>query len=166
MDRTRLLEYVKRYKWVLLFLAALILASVSSTGSEFIRGTVTLGLLAAAYFAPALVAYYWRKPPHPNKRAIFVLTLLTAWTGIGWVVALVWAFTKTTIEGEEPRETSPVAPREAPREGPLGRSEGIQQPTHSSDIPEQIRKLAELRDTGAISEGEFEAKKRNLLDRM
>ena len=34
------------------------------------------------------------------------------------------------------------------------------------DIPEQIRKLAELRDSGLITEEEFEAKKTDLLDRM
>ena len=34
------------------------------------------------------------------------------------------------------------------------------------DTAEQIRKLAELRDSGAISEEEFEAKKRELLARL
>jgi hypothetical protein len=34
------------------------------------------------------------------------------------------------------------------------------------DIPDQIRKLAELRDSGAITEEEFELKKAELLDRM
>jgi hypothetical protein len=41
-----------------------------------------------------------------------------------------------------------------------------QQRASQSDIPDQIRKLAELRDMGAISNEEFEAKKRELLDRM
>ena len=41
-----------------------------------------------------------------------------------------------------------------------------QQPAPRSEIPDQIRKLAELRDAGAISNEEFEAKKRDLLDRM
>lgn len=34
------------------------------------------------------------------------------------------------------------------------------------DIPEQIRKLAELRDSGILSDAEFEAKKQELLNRM
>jgi hypothetical protein len=38
--------------------------------------------------------------------------------------------------------------------------------TPQSDVPDQIRKLAELRDAGAISSEEFETKKRDLLDRM
>lgn len=35
-----------------------------------------------------------------------------------------------------------------------------------SDVPDQIRKLADLRDTGALTDEEFEAKKKDLLDRM
>jgi len=35
-----------------------------------------------------------------------------------------------------------------------------------SSIPEQIRQLAELRDGGAITHAEYEAKKSELLDRM
>jgi len=36
----------------------------------------------------------------------------------------------------------------------------------SEDIPDQIRKLAELRDAGAITEEEFKEKKKDLLERM
>jgi hypothetical protein len=36
----------------------------------------------------------------------------------------------------------------------------------ATDIPDQIKKLAELRDSGAITEEEFERKKAELLDRM
>jgi hypothetical protein len=35
-----------------------------------------------------------------------------------------------------------------------------------NDIPEQIRKLGELKDAGLISTEEFEAKKTELLSRM
>jgi hypothetical protein len=36
----------------------------------------------------------------------------------------------------------------------------------SEDVPEQIRKLAELREAGAITDEEFEEKKKDLLERM
>lgn len=39
-------------------------------------------------------------------------------------------------------------------------------PQSQTDIPEQIRKLGELRDAGVLSEDEFEAKKKELLDRL
>lgn len=42
----------------------------------------------AVYFLPAFVG--WKKR---NARAIAVLNGLLGWTGIGWVVALVWACT-------------------------------------------------------------------------
>jgi hypothetical protein len=41
------------------------------------------------YFLPALVASH-RK--NPNATAIFVLNLFLGWSVIGWVIALVWAF--------------------------------------------------------------------------
>jgi ATP-dependent Lon protease len=36
----------------------------------------------------------------------------------------------------------------------------------SEDVPDQIRKLAELREAGAITDEEFEKKKKDLLERM
>ena len=47
---------------------------------------VALGL----YFLPSLVAVLRR---HHNVVAIFVLNLTLGWTVLGWVAALVWAFT-------------------------------------------------------------------------
>lgn len=40
------------------------------------------------------------------------------------------------------------------------------EPASGPSIPEQIRQLADLRDRGAITEAEFEAKKSQLLERM
>jgi Short C-terminal domain len=42
------------------------------------------------------------------------------------------------------------------------------EPTETSapNIPDEIRRLAELRDAGIVTNEEFEAKKRELLDRM
>lgn len=62
------------------------------------------------------------------------------------------------MEGEERRHAAfgrePAAPAPAP-EAPAG-----------PDIADQIRKLAELRDSGAITEADYERKKSELLDRM
>lgn len=41
-----------------------------------------------------------------------------------------------------------------------------QPPTVTPSIPEQIQKLAELRDAGILNEEEFAAKKAGLLSRM
>jgi hypothetical protein len=45
----------------------------------------------ALYFLPAIIAV---SRHHPNATAIFVLNLLLGWTFIGWVVSLVWSFTR------------------------------------------------------------------------
>jgi hypothetical protein len=58
-----------------------------------------LGLLL--YFLPALIA---RDRKNPNTTAIFALNLLLGWSVIGWVVAIVWAFS-----GENRRLTGNVS---------------------------------------------------------
>jgi uncharacterized membrane protein YqaE (UPF0057 family) len=60
-----------------------------------------LGLLlfvlfcVAVYFLPTIVGHSKR-----NAGAIFVLNLLLGWTVIGWIVALIWAF---TVDAKEAR---------------------------------------------------------------
>lgn len=54
-----------------------------------IQGIFWLAVLAAIYFLPAIVAALVK---NPQAGAIFILNMLLGWTGIGWVVALVWAF--------------------------------------------------------------------------
>ncbi len=48
---------------------------------------VAVGLFI--YFIPSFVAHSKK-----NYEAILVLNLFIGWTGIGWVVCLVWALTK------------------------------------------------------------------------
>ena len=45
-------------------------------------------LLSIVYFIPSALAF-WRA--HRSKVAILTLNILLGWTGIGWIVALVWA---------------------------------------------------------------------------
>jgi hypothetical protein len=54
----------------------------------------TFILIVAAimsYFIPTIIAVQDKKK---NKTAIITLNVLTGWTFIGWVIALVWAVTK------------------------------------------------------------------------
>ncbi len=53
-------------------------------------GSFWLLVLLVLYFAPAVVAYHRQKR---NRFAILVLDTCLGWTLVGWVVALVWAFT-------------------------------------------------------------------------
>jgi len=45
--------------------------------------------LAVCYFLPAFIAMC---RGHRNALAISVLNLLAGWTCVGWLIALVWAF--------------------------------------------------------------------------
>jgi Superinfection immunity protein len=56
---------------------------------------IQLGMLAFAYFIPALNA--WSRNHH-NSGAILVLNLLLGWTVLGWVAALVWSATAVKQE--------------------------------------------------------------------
>jgi len=72
-------------------------------GTERLLGWLLVILLN--YFVPTLIAHY-RK--HHNREAIFWLNLLLGWTGLGWIAAFVWAFTKPAPVGPPPM---PPAPR-------------------------------------------------------
>ncbi|QNT78177.1 superinfection immunity protein [Entomobacter blattae] len=41
-----------------------------------------------AYFVPSLIAWYKKRP---NLKNIFLLNLLSGWTTLGWILALIWA---------------------------------------------------------------------------
>jgi len=51
---------------------------------------VLIAISLAFYFLPTIVALVRH---HGNTLAIFVANLLTGWTFVGWVIALVWACT-------------------------------------------------------------------------
>jgi len=70
--------------------AVLIIAQGAGAGGTAAAGGVFLLLLLALYFVPAMVA---GARGHQNTAAIFMLNLFLGWTMLGWVIALVWAFT-------------------------------------------------------------------------
>ena len=76
-----------------------------------------------------------------------------------------WAQTLEQWIQEELVEKSAAADLKVPPDS-TSQHGFFHRPHSSPDIPEQIKRLAELRDSGAISAEEFEAKKRDLLDRM
>ncbi len=64
---------------------------ISSSIAGAILGVLGIAIGAIIYFLPSLIA---RDKKKKNTQAIFTLNLLTGWTFIGWVVAIVWAVTK------------------------------------------------------------------------
>jgi hypothetical protein len=51
-----------------------------------------------SYFLPAIVA---GRRKHHQENAIIVLNIFLGWTGLGWIGALVWAF--TAVEPDKQR---------------------------------------------------------------
>ena len=50
------------------------------------------------YWLPSVIAFY---RSHHQTTAIFVLNLMAGWTFIGWVAALVWAFTRVQYDDHD-----------------------------------------------------------------
>lgn len=55
-------------------------------------------LFSNIYLLPTICAWNRR---HRNDRAIFVLNLLLGWTLIGWILAMVWAWTDNVRPRQE-----------------------------------------------------------------
>ena len=88
------------------------------------------------YFMPAIVAYV---RGHPSFIAILVLNLFLGWSLIGWVVALIWAFSDMRVILLRSDDANPLNQVEA------------------------LEKLAALRDKGVVTPEEFETKKKKIL---
>lgn len=104
-------------------------------------GNAVLGvfLLAAsilAYFLPSMIASRRR---HPSAGAIFLLNLLTGWTGIGWLAALIWS-------------ASSFAPAVV-----------ITQSQPPKAIKDQLGEIEDLKSSGAITQDEYDAMRRKIL---
>lgn len=50
--------------------------------------------LVFIYFIPAIIAL---SREHRSGWAIFALNLLTGWTGLGWIISIVWALTNPGV---------------------------------------------------------------------
>jgi hypothetical protein len=72
-------------------------SSGTSSSSDAVAGFIGLIFL---FFRFSICVLLWLLPgfivnirKHHNRGAIWAVTLLCGWTFVGWVIALVWAFT-------------------------------------------------------------------------
>ena len=131
----------KRSFWmgVLLFAGLLFLAANDALG-----GTVFLIIAFLLYFLPAVIA---RKKP--NASSVFVINLFLGWTLIGWVVALAMAVA-------DPKPSVIVqTPSPSPTSQPQNRS-----------VSDRLAELERLRESGVVSQEEYEAKRQDLVDSL
>lgn len=83
---------------------------------SLIVGVVFIAICIYVYFLPAIVAH---KRAHSKFTAIFVLNILMGWTFIGWVVAIVWAYTEDNQVQESSSSSGGVWAAEAARRAAL-----------------------------------------------
>ena len=95
-----------------------------------------LGILV--YFIPSIIAY---KKEHKYKLIIFILNIVLGWTFVVWIGLLIWSL--IDVEGKKTNEI-------------LKNIKGNKY--------EDLAKLQNLKDSGAISEEEFEKEKKKILD--
>lgn len=99
---------------------------------------VLVCLVIGIYLIPTIVAVS-RK--HLQKVPIILVNILLGWSFIGWVVALVWACTKS-----KPKEVH------------------IYNQGANVDLKEKIELLNKLHADGFVSDEELEQKKKDLLN--
>ncbi|MCW4469714.1 superinfection immunity protein [Flavobacterium sp. MFBS3-15] len=114
---------------------------------------ILIFIILLLYFLPAYIASNRRAV---DRTLIFVLNLLVGWTFIGWIAMLIWACVGRT-EGEPVvlniTNSYPeynTTPRYS-REDDFGKK------------MENIQKLKELFDSGAITKEEFDNQKSRIL---
>ncbi len=98
-----------------------------------------IGIFVGIYILPWICASIRN---HENLPAIGVANLLLGWTFIGWVVCLVWAF-----KNSPGVNVSPIS---------------VNHGSKASTVDE-LERLAKLRDSGVLTEEEFQAQKEKTL---
>ena len=99
-------------------------------------GIVSIALLIGVYFFPTICAAI-RK--HENESAIGLTNLLLGWTFIGWAVCLIWAFKNPAVNVRQVNN--------APK----------------ASTVDELERLGKLRDSGVLTEEEFQAQKEKVL---
>lgn len=108
-------------------------------GSEWI---LVILVLFPLYFLPSIIGSNRNRN---NIAGIFVLNLLLGWTFLGWLGALIWAFSGSN------------------KQPPTVVVNNTNQSAYNPDNIEQLRKLKQLLDEGVLTTEEFNKQKAALL---
>ncbi len=76
----------------------------SGTILGLVIGLFVIAAMIAVYFLPTIIALIRN---HHQQGPIFIICLLTGWTGIGWVVALAWSVSRQSERLDAPRHQVP-----------------------------------------------------------
>lgn len=91
------------------------------------------------YFLPTIIA---KKRKNQNQNTVFIINLLLGWTLVGWLIALMRALSDTQAVMVY---TTPVQ-------------------NQKQSVSSELTELKNLMDSGAISQEEFNAQKKRLLN--
>ncbi|MBP8985511.1 MAG: SHOCT domain-containing protein [Peptococcia bacterium] len=136
--------------------------------------TVTLSA-SAGFFSPASYTVDFRKEGYYSSSASMAATVDGWYIAnilfgglIGWIIVdpatgAMWKLDETIVGSlsvdptYEAKKDIPIVPVKALRETPVSDSE---------DVANQLKKLKELKDSGILTDDEYETRRRNLIDRL
>ena len=136
------------FDWIALILIGVALFSKKLT----IPRNIAMSINGIGILIPIYRIYRVLTGAHPATAGVLLMVLLIIITGILVYVKL---FSDNKSESQT---TPPVTSEDIPKE--------TQAEAKAESTTDQIKKLAELKDQGILTEEEFEAKKKELLDRM
>lgn len=102
------------FAWiVLLAIVVIVTAAVGqgTNGAALLSTIIFFPAAFALYFAPTGVAVAKR---HPHQPGVAVLNLLLGWTLVGWVAALVWAYSGSSSAASAPEDGDEGALKRCP----------------------------------------------------
>lgn len=147
---------------LLVLLAAFAFAMATESGPLNAFGNVmafsALLFVPALYLLPTYEA--WRNQ-HRSLVPLALVNVFLGWTFLGWVGAYAWAFASKKDARPEPvygwRHSLDTVPAAAPAI--------VRAPIPSASVADELRKLAELKRDGVLTEEEFAAQKAAVLGR-
>ncbi len=130
--------------------------SGASAGGAATGGVILVLLLAAIimglYFLPGIIASF-RK--HHNALPIWLVNIFLGWSFIGWVAALIWAFTAK-------QSPTIVHVNNAPQPSVRPTMETMT----AQQANDEIATLKAMKEAGTITDAEFDEKRAKILSRV
>jgi len=123
-------------------------------------------LFLPLYFLPTIVA---NARKNTNSQVIFVLNLLLGWTILGWIGAMIWAFSSTAksiptvIVNNTSQSYSQEYKAEKPEIKPIQPDVSNTKLLTQQDKIDQLRQFKQLLDEGIITNDEFNKQKSAIL---
>jgi hypothetical protein len=130
-------------------------AHAQTASKSFLQeNKLAIALIVFVYILPGWIA--WSRK-HPSKWAIILIDIALGWTGIGYLVALIWSLGGT-------KQTVAIAPGvSASNAAPTNQNASVASSVATKSISERIADLKTMLDAGAISQTEYDLLKADAM---